>query len=447
LPPSRQLGASGRTAPLRLYVLAVVLVHTLGHFAYMGLWRHLAAPDFDVNDFKAYYTAGLAVRLGEASQHLYSDPGLLNLGLLPPQPWVDFAVSHGVPHPSAYIYPPFFAVAMAPLTLLPYHAANLAWFCFNTALLAVSVMLLVRIARAMTDAPEDAPLGVLAVAVVFVCLNFFPTVRAMQCGQVGPLLLFLLSAALALCLAPEGGSARRDALAGACLALAAAIKLTPIVLIAWLAWAGRRRVAAWSLAWLAGFTALAVVVAGWGNHLLYIRGFLPSLARGAATYANQSVNGFLNRMLTDRSVAAFDFSEEPALVWWGTRLAAVALLGASFWMTRPRGDARQRPARQLAPGYGLIVLSMLLTAPISWEHHYVLALLPLAIMIGRLADGSDLRGLALASVAYTAMAIDIFELCRKDLPFGSRYALSYVLCGGALLWLATARSLRARRLA
>jgi len=435
-------------APLRLYVLAVVLVHTLGHFAYMGLWRHLAAPDFDVNDFKAYYTAGLAVRLGEAGQYLYSDPQQLNLGLLPSQPWVDFATSHGVPHPSAYIYPPFFAVVMAPLTLLPYHSANLAWFWLNTALLAASIGLLVRIARSLSRSQEEGPLSLLAVCVVFVCLNFFPTIRAMQCGQAGFVLLFLTTAALALCLAPAGapgGPRGRSALAGACLALAAAIKLTPIILIAWLAWAGRRRVAAWGLGWLAAFGAIGLAVAGWSNHLTYATGFMPSLARGAATYANQSINGFLNRLLTDRSVAVFDFAEEPALVWWGTRLAAAALLACAFWLTRRSAGPEAQPGRALALGYGLMVLSTLMVAPISWEHHYVMALLPLAILIGCQADGGSLRALALLALAYIAMAMDIFELVRKQMPIGSRYALSYVLCGGALLWLLTARALRDRR--
>jgi hypothetical protein len=267
----------------------------------------------------------------------------------------------------------------------------------------------------------------------------------MQCGQVGPLLLFLITAALALCLTPEGSVKGRDALAGGCLALAAAIKLTPIVLIVWLAWAGRRRVAAWGLAWLGALTALGVVVAGWSNHMLYLRGFLPSLSRGASTYANQSVNGFLNRLLTDRSVAVFDFSDEPSLVRWGTRLAAVALLGAAFWLTRSRGPLDAASGRALAPGYGLIVLSMLLTAPISWEHHYILALLPLAILIGRCAEGGEVAGVALLAVAYVAMAVDAFELFRKDLPIGSRFALSYVLYGGALLWLANALALRPRR--
>jgi hypothetical protein len=428
----------GDLPPLRLYVLVLILVHTIGHFAYMGLWRHLTAPDFDVNDFKAYYTAAYAVRTGQAGRFLYSDPSRLNLGLLPDQPWVDFAVAAGAPRPSAYIYPPFFAVALSPLTLLPYHAANLAWFALNTALLAASILILLALARACLGELE----ALAAAAVVFVCLNFFPTIRAMQCGQTGFVLLFLISAALLSLVS------RRDALAGACLALAAAIKLTPIVLLVWLAWAGRRRAAAWGAGLFMGLTAASAAAAGWSNLGLYVTGFLPTLSRGAATYANQSVNGFLNRLLTDQSMTVFGFSEEPAAVWWLTRAAAVLLLAGAFLAGRPAalagraGVDRRDETLRLSLGYSLVVLTSLLVSPISWEHHYVLALLPLAIAVAAVSRDGSAGALAVLTAAYVLMAVDAFELVRKDLPRGSRPAMSYVLFGGLLLWWLVASRLR-----
>jgi len=414
--------------PLALYVLAIILIHALGHFAYMGLWRHVTAPDFDVNDFKAYYTAAYAVRTGQAGAYLYSDPDRINLGLLPDQPWVRFAVDAGIPHPSAYIYPPFLAVALAPLTFLPYHAANLAWFSFNTLLLALSVGMLARLAA--RGAPDATSRMLQAVVAVSVCLNFFPTLRAMRCGQIGFVLLALCAGALMLVMREPTG--RRDALAGLCLALAAAIKLTPIVLILYLAWAGRRRAAAWGAGLFGALTMMSILVAGWGNMVLYVTRFLPSLARGAATYANQSINGFLNRLLTGESMSVFDFSSEPFLVWLLTRVAALLLLGGAFLLARPGGDAPRE--RRLSLGYGLIVLTSLLVAPISWEHHYVLALIPLSLMIAEIARAPSWGPVALLAFAYVAMAVDAFELVRTRLPRGSRPAMSYVLYGGLLLW-------------
>ncbi len=422
------LSREGGVRPLALYVLAVILIHSLGQFAYMGLWRHVTAPDFDVNDFKAYYTAALAVRTGEAGSFLYSDPERLNLGLLPEQPWVRFAVDAGVPHPSAYIYPPFLAVVLAPLTVLPYHAANLAWFALNTVLLGASVVMLVRLATRGAD--DDTSRLLQAVVAVSVCLDFFPTLRAMRCGQIGFVLLFLCTAALVLL--TREASPTADVLAGTCLAVAAAIKLTPVVLILYLAWAGKRRAAAWGAGLFGALTAGSIAVAGWGNMVLYVTRFLPSLARGAATYANQSINGFLNRMFTGESMAVFDFSSEPYIVWLLTRLTAVALLAAAFLLARP--GARPAGSRRLALGYGLVVLTSLLVAPISWEHHYVLALIPLSLMIAETAMAPDWSRIALLSLAYVAMAVDAFELLRTRLPRGSRPAMSYVLYGGLLLW-------------
>ena len=418
----------------------VILIHTLGHFGYMGLWRNVTAPDFDVNDFKAYYTAALAVRTGQADRFLYSDPARMNLGLLPDQPWVDFATSAGVPHPSAYIYPPFFAVGLAPLTLLPYHAANLVWFVFNAALLAASILMMLAVGGAAAGRSSRDLLP--AVTAIFVCLNFFPTIRALQCGQAGFVLLFLTTGGLLALLK------RRDATAGLCVALAAAIKLTPVVLIVWMAWAGRRRAAAWAAGIMAGLTALSVAVAGWGNLVLYVTGFLPALSRGAATYANQSLNGFLNRLLTDQSLTVFGFSDEPALVRWLARLGGLALLGAAFWLSRPaRRPARPLPEADLglAMGYSLVVLTSLIVAPISWEHHYVLALLPVTVMIYALWPDGPAWTVTLTACAWTAMALDLFELARKDLPRGSRLAVSYVLYGALLLWTVMASRLRAAR--
>ena len=428
-----RLPGVGDLSATHLFILAVILIHSAGHFAYMGVWRHLAAPDFDVNDFKAYYTAATAVREGQAETFLYSDPARLNLGLLPDQPWVEYAVSHGIPHPSAYIYPPFFAILLAPLTLLPYHAANLVWFTTNTFLLAASIALLVGLARGRLDRFEPVPLA----AVIFVSLNFFPTIRALQCGQAGFVLLFLTAGALAAL------AKGHDRICGLCLALAAAIKLTPLLLIAYLAWVGRRRAASWAMAFLAGFALVSVAVAGWANHVLYLTGFMPSLSRGAATYANQSLNGFFNRLLTDQSMSVFDFSSEPTSVRFLTRGAAALMLVAAFLITRARKSG-MGDERRVTLGYGLVVLTMLLVSPISWEHHYVLALVPLALMIGEVAVRGSRIALGALTCAYLAMALDIFPLIRRELPFGSRPAMSYLLYGGLLLWLLTARTLRAR---
>ncbi len=187
----------------------MVLVHTAGTFFYMSVWRTVLAPDFDVNDFKAYYTGALAL-VEDRPDLLYPDAATLNLGVLPDQEWVRFAVERGVPHPSGYIYPPFLAVVLEPLTALSYHRANQAWFVLNGILLAASIALLATWRPGSFD-------PIAAGSVLFVSLNFYPTYRALQCGQVS-LLIFAMVAA-AFWLLRRG----RDGAAGALVGLAAAI--------------------------------------------------------------------------------------------------------------------------------------------------------------------------------------------------------------------------------
>jgi hypothetical protein len=229
---------------LRSAIVAAILVHTLGTFFYMTIWRNVFAPDFDVNDFKAYYTGALALSEGRPDL-LYPDAGTLNLGVLPDQEWVRFAVDRGVPHPSGYIYPPFLAVVIRPLAALPYHRANQAWFVMNSLLFTGAVLLLITW--------RPGPLDALAAAgILFVCLNFYPTFRAFQCGQVSLLIFSMIAGSFWLL------RRGRDGAAGALVGLAAAVKLTPALLAVYFLAARRYRAAAGAA--VAGAAALLVSI-------------------------------------------------------------------------------------------------------------------------------------------------------------------------------------------
>ncbi len=411
--------AAAEAGPLRATLLVVILVHSAGNFFYATLWRTVVASDFDVNDFKAYYTGALALAEGRPDL-LYPDPSTLNLGLLPDQPWVRFAVERGIPHPSGYIYPPFLAVAIRPLTSLSYHRANQTWFVLNTLLFAGSVIFLA------TWRPARPSLPVIS-AVVFTALNFYPTFRAFQCGQVGLLMLFLLSGAL-WCLERS-----HDRIAGGLVAAAAAVKITPGILILWFLVARRYRAAAWSVAVLAALYAVSLAGAGWANHVTFVTGFLPVLSRGAATFANQSLSGFLSRIGLDVTMNAFEFVQEPAWLSVTGRLAGAVLLIGSLFLARKISD----PGGGAAAGYGLVLLASLLASPISWEHHFVIALIPIAILIEEAHTSGPLPFLRTASLVagYVLLATNAYDLIRRHFPYAlGRVAISYTFYGAAIVW-------------
>ncbi|MBI3449469.1 MAG: DUF2029 domain-containing protein [Acidobacteria bacterium] len=403
--------------PARI-LLIVVLVHTAGVFAYSTLWRGFFAPDFDVNDFKAYAAGATALASGRPDM-LYPDPSTLNLGVLPDQPWVKFAMDRGIPHPSAYIYPPFLAVVLRPLAALPYHRANQIWFLGNAALFAASVGLLVTWRRGAV-APE------LAAAIAFASMNFYPTFRALQCGQVGMILLFLTAAAL---WSLERG---RDGLAGTAVAVAAAIKLTPAILIAFFFLAGRRRAGMAALVGGAVCAGVSVAGAGFGNQVVFLRDFLPALSRGAATFANQSLTGFLARLATGATMNAYEFLEGPAWLSAVSRALSAGVLLASLGL-----GARTARKGRAAEGMSLVVLGSLLASPISWEHHFVAALVPIAVLLSLAIGSAETPGWRAGALlaGYALIAVNGYDLIRRFFPYRlGRLAISQAFLGGAALW-------------
>jgi hypothetical protein len=410
--------AAREAGPLRATILIVVLVHAAGTFAYVTLWRTLFAPDFDVNDFKAYYAGAAALAEGRRDL-LYPDPATLNLGVLPDQPWVRFAVERGVPTPSGYIYPPFLAVVLRPLTALPYHRANQAWFALNVALFGAGVALLASWRPG--GLPFEAACGVL-----FACLCFYPTFRAFQCGQASLLVLFLLAGGL------WAFARGRDAAAGALVAVAAAVKITPAILVIFFLAARRLRAAAWAAAAFAATLAISVAGAGWANHVTFAADIAPVLARGAATFANQSLAGALDRIALRVTMNAFELVDEPGWLKAATRGLAAVLLLASILAAR-----RLALAGRGAAGFSLVVLASLLASPISWEHHFVAALLPIAVLVGGEAREGTIsrRRAALLAAAYVLLASNAYDLIRHRFPYwAGRIAVSYACAGACVLW-------------
>jgi alpha-1,2-mannosyltransferase len=410
---------------LRAVLLVIILVHSAGTFAYMTLWRTIRAPDFDVNDFKAYYTGALALEEGRRDL-LYPDATTLNLGVLPDQPWVRFALERGVPHPSGYIYPPFLAVVSRPLTALSYHRANQAWFLMNTLLFAGTLLML-----ATWRSSGVGPVA--AAGILFVSLNYYPTYRAFQCGQVSLLILFLLAAAFWLL------ERDRQSLSGALVGIAAAVKLTPAILIVFFLVTKRWRAAAGATAAGAAALALSVAGAGWGNHLVFAREMLPALSRGAATFANQSLPGFLARNGMDVTMNAFEFVNEPGWLRILGRISTAAVLVTSLWIARRLAlGAAGAPA-----GFALVVVASLIASPISWEHHYTLALIPIAVLITFMTERGmvPLRELGLLAAGYVLTAANAYDLIRHHFPYRlGRLSISYALYGAILIWILLARS-------
>jgi alpha-1,2-mannosyltransferase len=246
----------------------------------------------------------------------------------------------------AYIYPPSFALLIAPLGLLPEVGAAAVWMAVEQAALAVAIVVVLRWLR-----PTRWAIAALLVAT----LSFYPLWVDVVQGQANLLVLLLVTVGIV-------GVLRGRAGFGAAIGVAAALKLTPLILVVWLLLDRRFRAAAFVLG---GFTILTVAGAllRFQDTVAYFGQVLPALASGTAFYANQSLAGVL-----DRTLSLNAYTQPWISLPWVSLLviaAAVILISWWWWQTRPHSA----PSRAVA----FIPLVPLLSS-VTWTHHLVIVL-------------------------------------------------------------------------
>jgi alpha-1,2-mannosyltransferase len=246
-----------------------------------------------------------------------------------------------------FTYPPFAAVLMVPLALLPSGIAAALWTGASAGALGATVAV---VRRALGRPSPTRLLVLLGVA----ALALEPVWQNLAFGQVN---LILMVVVLADVLHP----ARR--LSGVALGIVAGVKLTPLVFVLLLLVVGRRVAAAramvaFVLTVVIGLVAVPGSSSYWTDRLLD-----PSRVGPPALAHNQSVEGALTRLL----------DAPPSTSLWlataGPVALAVLAVAAGRWR---RGEP--------ALGTCLAALAMLLASPVAWSHHWVWAV-PVALVL------------------------------------------------------------------
>ncbi|MFI5585386.1 glycosyltransferase 87 family protein [Amycolatopsis sp. NPDC051758] len=242
-----------------------------------------------------------------------------------------------------FTYPPFAAILLAPLTLLPYWAACFALTLLTLGLLAV---VLTTVLRALGARCDWRRVG----ALLLVAEVLEPVLRTVYAGQIDLLLLALV----VLDVLVDHPKWPRGLLIG----LAAAIKLTPAVFLLYFLLRRDTRAAVTTVVTFLAATALGFLLAG-ADSVRYWTSALWDTGRvGEPTYAgNQSLLGLLARA----GVPA-----DTRTAWWLPLVAVVLVLTAL-------GVRRALAAGETTIALGLNAVGGLLFSPISWTHHWVWA--------------------------------------------------------------------------
>ena len=252
----------------------------------------------------------------------------------------------------AYIYPPFFAELLAPLTPLGLVGAARVWLLAVHAAFFGSLALLLRLHPELSRAGRR----VLLVA----ALGFMPVYLNLKFQQVATVWLLLVTAALWAALR------RRDGLAGGFIALAASLKVTPIFLIPLLARLGRRRVAIVGGALLLVVTVVTMLASPGSWQFFTV--VLPRIGLGTANWDNGSIDGLVSRIVVLAPHLLGGATQTAAKVV--IALAAVSVIGVTIWLA---GRAASHDGWTIRLGVAALMISS-----VTWQHHLVTLLLPMA---------------------------------------------------------------------
>lgn len=398
-----------RNSPrLRLGVLAAVVLSLMAVLLFRGLRQGMAAGGRP-NDFAAYHAAAQGVLRG------------------------DLAASYSAETP--YQYPPTLAVLAAPLGLLPVRAAAAVW-----TLGSLAVLLWTFRALGTALGPE---VGGLDQALGFL-LIYRMAESDFSNGNANTMVLGLL--VLGFLLHRRG----RPVTGGGILGLAAAIKVTPAIFLAWLLFQKRWRMA---LGFVAGaalggiaFPALVLGPVPYARaYAEFYRTTVSPLNVADERYggeapggylAGQSLRALLHRLLRDidatahdRAAASVNLLDLPKGAVDAIYLACAAGFLA-FLLFRFRGSRDWS-----GPEIGAAAAAMVLLAPLSRKAHFV-ALFPAAVAGFAAIRLSAGRSKALhAALWWTAFALCVLSAPGTIGRPASTFLLAFCPLGLAALLL------------
>ena len=258
-----------------------------------------------------------------------------------------------------YLHPPLVAWLAAPLTLTDLMQAKLALLALG--LVSVALTLLVAVRSWAPDLTRSG--GALALAAGV--LLSWPLAAEIMALTLQP--LALLAAVIAIAAAQNG----RPAIAGPALAAAAALTLTPAILV--LYWVATRRFACvlWFLGASAALFAVGLGVAGPDAHLQWLARMQELAGAIVPSQHNGSLAGLLIGLAQDGPRVTESGPALHALPGWiGAVTLATGVVGAA-WCLLDASKARRRPAADAAGQVALLVVA-LMTAPVAWAHSFLI---------------------------------------------------------------------------
>ena len=302
------------------------------------------------------------------------------------------------------VYPPFWALAHAPLSFLGLHLSQILVY----PLAAISIFILLRVVHKLSEA--QLPLGSDALfwsTTLAILLSSLFLGRDLPEVGVNTALVALSWSAIYL------WSKERDIAGGTLLGMAAALKCTPLLFVAWFALKRQWKMTASSVIALCIFTLLPILVTGPAEYVHMMKqwtGFViqgmsdPDPSRGPLgeeKVENLSLRPALARYLmhlpyghfgrpesvgdgkTERPPSPFYFQFLDLPPFWAgvvVRIIMAALLLGMCWLMRQ--PASERNSVEIVWECAAVSILILLFSPVTWVQHSV-GIVPAVYLICR----------------------------------------------------------------
>ncbi len=400
---------SGR---IRWIAAAILAAFFIGLGLYTAWRTHYGSTDFDT-----YYYAARRIASGE--------PVYMEIKGLSP-----------------YIYPPFFACLMIPLTAFNMETASLVWYAANLAFFYLSILICAFFvfgkkgidAKAFNRSFPFVPKALfLAVSSVL----FLDNIAMLQVN-----ILIFFAVLLALYFFRKGN----DILSGLFLGMAISIKITPVLFLAYFLFKREFRASFFTVLWLVIFSfAVPAILMGhentagafaaWNENMFAkSTSFKPNYQMMDTMFApsNQSVQALLTRIFVrnDCVIVAWkrmNHAYPPFLVNWNfpltkavvvglSRVATFLFLGATFFSCAGKIKDKRDPI--LNNEYALIFLISLIANPVLRVQQLLVVIFPALVLLSAARTGGKAEkdytffytGFVLFSAFYLAQGIQIFKI-------------------------------------
>lgn len=258
---------------------------------------------------------------------------------------------------SSFIGLPSTALLYAPFT--PFDAGTAADVYRLVDLLAMLGAILITLLA--LPPPSRLPAGLIVLGAFLLST---PVNKSIWLGQVDGFLM------LGLAVAFFGVAREKWELVGVGIAVAALLKFSPVILLAYLALRGKWRAVWWAVGTVVVVLGATAVIGRPGDLGEWFNTVADSVSQGARITDNQSLPAALARLFTHSD----DLIAQAPLGGWRFVSYAVVLVGVlGLWWLR-RGH-RVDPL-----DLGVLVLVALLAGPVAWDHYLTWSLLVLVLM-------------------------------------------------------------------